>query len=111
MFKCPFGFLWAFVYTVVYAFISVAFISLIDDDPRRHFGKNSRLFGTRQFFELLEDSVSMTSCLVSKPRQLGDRRFTALVGWWHRFKVINLLRSSAFLVVALRTIIIVGLLV
>ena len=32
-------------------------------------------------FVLLEAPVGMTSCLGSKLRRLGDRRFTALVGW------------------------------
>ena len=95
--------------------------------------------GTRQFFELLEDSVGMTSCLVFLPYlfyglpvgfsalffpspvslvtvqfsvpSAGARRFTAFVGWSHRLMVVNLLRPSAFLALALMTVIFVGLLV
>ena len=68
MFKCPFGFLRAFVYIQLCMRLFPQLLYLfIDDDPRRNFGKNSRLFGTRQFFELLEDSVGMTSCLVFLP--------------------------------------------
>ena len=41
------------------------------------------------YFVLLEAPVGVTSCLGSKLRRLGDRRFTALaVGYC--FKVINL---------------------
>ena len=63
----------------------------MDGGPRRNFGKYSRLLGPRQLFELSEAPVGMTSCQGSKFRQLSDHQFTALVGWLHCFKVVNLL--------------------
>ena len=45
------------------------------------------------YFVLLEAPVGMMSCLGSKLRQLGDRRFTALAAGYC-FKVVNLLNPS-----------------
>ena len=68
MFKCPFGFLGLlFIYSYVCVYFCCFYISLLMIALDEILVKIPICLGTRQFFELLEDSVGMTSRLVFLP--------------------------------------------
>ena len=68
MFKCPFGFLrLLFICSCVRVYFRCFYISLLMIALDEILVKIPVCLGTRQFFELLEDSIGMTSCLVFLP--------------------------------------------
>ena len=68
MLKCPFGFLeLLFIYSCVCVYFRCFYISLLMIALDEILVNIPVCLGTRQLFELLEDSISMTSCLVFLP--------------------------------------------
>ena len=68
MFKCPFGFLrLSFIYSCVGVYFRCFYIFLLMIALDEILVKIPVSLGTRQFFELLEDSVGMTLCLIFLP--------------------------------------------
>ena len=62
MFKCPYGFLGLlFIYSCVCVYFRCFYISLLMMALDEILVKTPVCLGTRQFFELLEDSVGMTN--------------------------------------------------